>query len=95
MYTERRRLASRLSESVAAEGVLRAAEHKKESKTLALTVGEGLAPSGGTWPYCEKRSGEFAWSASFPILFLDPCFLLTGGASPSPTMLTGLCAYLQ
>ena len=30
MYTDRRRLASRLSESVAAEGVLRAAEHKKE-----------------------------------------------------------------
>ena len=40
---------------------------------------------------CIVRKG----SANSPSLFLNLCFLLSGGASPSPTVLTGLCAVLQ
>ena len=84
MYTERRRLASRLSESVAAEGVLRAAEHKKESKTLVLTVGESLAPSRRNLAVLRKKVRRIRLIGEFSEPFSGSMFPAAGRGEPLP-----------
>ena len=78
------RLSSRLSESVAAEGVLRAAEHKKESKTLVFTVGEGLAPSRRNLAVLRKKVRRIRLIGEFSDPFPGSVLPADGRGEPLP-----------
>ena len=65
---------------------------KQSASSRSQRRGGPCALPAGPGCIVRKRFGEFVQSANSPNLFASLCSLLPGGASPSPTMWTGLCA---
>ena len=78
------RLSSRLSESGAAEGVLRAAEHEKERNPPGFTVGEGLAPSRRNLAVLRKKVRRIRLIGEFSDPFPESVFPADGRGEPLP-----------
>ena len=76
--------AARSHASAVTEGVLRAAEHKKESKTLVLTVGEGLAPSRRNLAVLRKKVQRIRLIGEFSDPFPGSVLPAAGRGEPLP-----------
>ena len=71
------------------------ADSASRSRAAAGRAGRCTQKAPRAAGYNSERVGEFVQSANSPTLFLNLCFLLSGGASPSPAAKTECGALVQ